>query len=80
MTKSKVIVWLLVALGVACGVASAVMLVVAHLIWTAPRKKLVELDIARDAAGVFVYRSVPFLLLSVLILVSTSIVVAAKKA
>ena len=80
MTKSKVIVWLLVALGVAGGVASAVMLVVAHLIWTAPRKKLMELDIARDAAGVFVYRSVPFLLLSVLILASTSIVVAAKKA
>ena len=72
--------WLLVALGVVCGVASAFMLLVAHLIWTAPRKKLLELDLERDAAGVLVYRSFPLLLLSVLILASTSIVVAAKKA
>ena len=50
MTKSKVMVWLLVALGVVCGVASAFMLLVAHLIWTAPRKKLLELDLERDAA------------------------------
>lgn len=38
-------------LGVACGGASAIMLAVAYLIWIAPRKKLDELDIARDAAG-----------------------------
>jgi ABC-type methionine transport system permease subunit len=74
-------VWSLVALGVTSGVASAVMLVVAHLIFMAPDKKLLELDIDRvDAAAVLVYRSIPFLLLSVLILASTSIVVAAKKA
>jgi hypothetical protein len=35
---------------------------------------LLELDLERDAAGVFVYRSIPLLLLSVLILASTSIV------
>jgi hypothetical protein len=45
MTKSKVMMWSLIALGVVCGVASALQLVVAHLIWTAPRKKLLELDI-----------------------------------
>jgi hypothetical protein len=33
-------VWSLIALGVVSGVASAIMLVVAYLIWTAPRKKL----------------------------------------
>jgi hypothetical protein len=38
-----------------------------------------ELDVDRDAAGVLVYRSFPFLLLSVLILASTLIVAAAKK-
>jgi hypothetical protein len=80
MTKSTVMVWVLIALGVVCGVASAIMLVVAYLIWIAPRKKLLELDLERDATGVLVYRSVPFLLLSWLILASTSIVVAAKKA
>ncbi|HWJ53957.1 MAG TPA: hypothetical protein VNT24_11350 [Propionibacteriaceae bacterium] len=51
MTKSKVMVWSLIALGIVSGVASAIMLVVAYLIWTAPRKKLDELDVARDAAG-----------------------------
>jgi hypothetical protein len=55
-------VLLLVALGVVCGVACAFMLPVAHLIWTAPRKKLLELDVDRDAAGVLVYRSFPLLL------------------
>jgi hypothetical protein len=75
-----VVVWVLVALGVVCGVASAIMLTLAYLIWIAPRKKLLELDLERDAAGVLMYRSVPFLLLSWLILASTSIVVAAKKA
>jgi ABC-type methionine transport system permease subunit len=80
MTKSTVMVWVLVALGITFGVASAIMLVVADLIWTAPRKKLLEFDLERDAVGVLVYRSVPFLLLSWLILASTSIVVAAKKA
>jgi hypothetical protein len=79
MTKSTVMVWVLVALDITFGVASAIMLVVADLIWTAPRKKLLELDLERDAVGVLVYRSVPYLLLSWLILASTSIVVAAKK-
>jgi hypothetical protein len=59
-TKSKVVVWSVIALGLACGAASAIMLAVAYLIWIAPRKKLDELDIARDAAGVLVYRSFPF--------------------
>jgi ABC-type methionine transport system permease subunit len=81
MTKAKVMVWSLIALGVVCGVASALQLVVAHLIWTAPRKKLLELDIDRqDGAWVLVYRSFPFLVLSLLILAATSIVLAAKKA
>jgi hypothetical protein len=44
-------------------------------------KELLALDIDRDdAAGVMVLRGVPLLLLSVLILASTSIVVAAQKA
>jgi hypothetical protein len=59
MTKSKVIVWSLIALGVVCGAASAIMLGVAYFIWTAPRKRLLELDIERDAAGVLAYRSFP---------------------
>jgi ABC-type methionine transport system permease subunit len=80
MTKSTVMVWSLIALGVVSGVASAIMLVVAYLIWTAPRKKLLKLDLERDAAGVLAYRSFPFLVLSVLIFASTSIVLAAKKA
>jgi hypothetical protein len=79
IAKSTVVVWVLVALGVVCGVASAIMLTVTYLIWIAPRKKLLELDLERDAVGVLVYRSVPYLLLSWLILASTSIVVAAKK-
>jgi hypothetical protein len=54
VTKSAVVVWSLVALGVVCGVASAIMLVLAHLIWTAPRQKLLELDIDRqDGAWVW---------------------------
>jgi hypothetical protein len=80
MTKSKVLTWSVIALGVACGGASAIMLAVAYLIWIAPRKKLDELDIARDAAGVLAYRSFPLLVLSVLIFAATSIVLAAKKA
>jgi hypothetical protein len=79
MTRSNVTVWSLIALGVVCGVASAVMLAVAYLVWIAPRKKLLELDLERDAAGVLVYRSFPLLVLSVLIFASTSIVLAAKK-
>jgi heme O synthase-like polyprenyltransferase len=74
MKKSAVVVWLLIALGVVSGVASTAMLIGALFIWTAPRRKLLELDVERDAAGVFVYRSIPLLLLSVLILASTSIV------
>jgi hypothetical protein len=70
MTKSTVMVWSLIALGVVSGVASAIMLVVAYLIWTAPRKKLLKLDLERDAAGVLAYRSFPFLVLSVLIRVN----------
>ena len=65
MTRSNVTVWSLIALGVVCGVASAVMLAVAYLVWIAPRKKLLELDLERDAAGVLVYRSFPLLVLSV---------------
>jgi ABC-type methionine transport system permease subunit len=81
MTKSTVMVWVLVALGVVCGVAGAIMLVLAHLIWTAPRQKFLELDIDRqDGAWVLVYRSFPFLVLSVSTLATTSIVLAAKKA
>jgi Na+/glutamate symporter len=40
---SKVVVWSLIALGVVCGAASAIMLGVAYFIWTAPRKRLLEL-------------------------------------
>jgi ABC-type methionine transport system permease subunit len=81
MTKSKVVVWSVIALGLACSGASAIMLSVAYLIWIAPRKKLDELDIDRDdAAMVLIYRSFPFLVLSVLIFAATSIVLAAKKA
>jgi hypothetical protein len=81
MTKSKVMVWLLIALGVVSGVAGAIILAVAQRIWATPRKELLALDIDRgDYAAVMVYRGVPLLLLSVLILASTSIVVAAKKA
>jgi ABC-type methionine transport system permease subunit len=80
MTRSTVMVWLLVALGVACGLASAIQLVAAHLISVAPSTKLLQLDIDRDdSVAVLVYRSIPFLILSVLILATTSIVVAAKK-
>jgi hypothetical protein len=53
-------VWSLIALGVVSGVASAIMLVVAYLIWTAPRKKLDELDVARDAAGCWPIGVFPF--------------------
>ena len=81
MTKSKVMVWLLIALGVVSGVAGAIILAVAQRIWATPRTELLALDIDRgDYAAVMVYRGVPLLLLSVLILASTSIVVAAKKA
>jgi hypothetical protein len=81
MTKSKVAVWSVIALGLACSGASAIMLAVAYLIWIAPRKKLDELDIDRDdAAMVLIYRSFPFLVLSVLIFAATSIVLASKKA
>jgi hypothetical protein len=79
--KSKsVMVWLLIALGVISGVAGAISLAVAYWIWATPRKELLALDLDPDAAGVMVFRGVPLLLLSVLILASTSIVVAAKKA
>lgn len=80
--KSKaVLVWLLIVLGVISGVAGAISLAVAYWIWATPAKELLALDIDRDdAAGVMVYRGVSLLLLSVLILASTSIVVAAKKA
>jgi hypothetical protein len=79
--KSRsVMVWLLIALGVISGVAGAISLAVAYWIWATPRKKLLALDIDPDAAGVMVFRGVPWLLLSVLILALTSIVVAAKKA
>jgi hypothetical protein len=45
------------------------------------RNKLDKQGENRDAAGgMLVYRSIPFLVLSLLILASTSIVVAAKKA
>ena len=80
LTRSKVTVWSLIALGVVCGVASAVMFAMAYLVWTAPRKKLLELDLERDAAGVLVSRSFPLLVLSVLIFASTSIVPATRKA
>jgi ABC-type methionine transport system permease subunit len=80
MTRSRVMVWLLIALGIACGLASAIQLVVAHLISVAPSKKLLELDIDRDdSVAVLVYRSIPFVVLSLLILATTSIVVGAKK-
>jgi hypothetical protein len=79
--KSKsVMVWLLIALGVISGVAGAISLAVAYWIWATPRKELLALDLDPDAAGVMVFRGVPLLLLSVLILALTSIVVAAKKA
>ena len=79
--KSKlVMVWLLIALGVISGVAGAISLAVAYWIWATPRKELLALDLDPDAAGVMVFRGVPLLLLSVLILALTSIVVAVKKA
>jgi len=79
--KSKsVMVWLLIALGVISGVAGAIRLAVAYWIWAPPRKELLALDLDPDAAGVMVFRGVPLLLLSVLILALTSIVVAVKKA
>jgi hypothetical protein len=71
-------VWLLIALGVISGVAGAISLAAAYWIWTTPRKELLALDIHPDAAGVMVFRGVPLLLLSVLILASTSIGVAAR--
>jgi hypothetical protein len=73
-------VWLLIALGVISGVAGAISLAVAYWIWATPRKELLALDLDPDAAGVMVFRGVPLLLLSVLILALTSIVVAVKKA
>ena len=74
-------VWLLIALGVVSGVAGAIILAVAHRIWATPRKVLLARDIDReDHAAVLLFQGVPLLLLSVLILASTSIVVAAKKA
>jgi len=79
--KSKsVMVWLLIALGVISGVAGAISLAVAYWILATPRKELLALDLDPDAAGVMVFRGVPLLLLSVLILALTSIVVAVKKA
>jgi hypothetical protein len=79
--KSKsVMVWLLIALGVISGVAGAISLAVAYWIWATPRKELLALDLDPDAAGVMVFRGVPLLLLSVLILALTSIVVTVKKA
>jgi hypothetical protein len=79
--SKSVMVWLLIALGVISGVAGAISLAVAYWIWATPAKELLALDIDRDdAAGVMVFRGVPLLLVSVLILASTSIVVAAKKA
>jgi hypothetical protein len=79
--KSKsVMVWLLIALGVISGVAGAISLAVAYWIRATPRKELSALDLDPDAAGVMVFRGVPLLLLSVLILALTSIVVAVKKA
>jgi hypothetical protein len=60
MTKSKVMVWLLIALGVVSGVAGAIILAVAQRIWATPRKELLALDIDRgDYAAVMVYRGVP---------------------
>lgn len=79
MTK-KVMLWLLIALGVVSGLAGAISLGVAYWIWAAPAKELLARDIDRDGtAVVMVFRGVPLLLLSVLILASTSIVVAAKR-
>ena len=78
--KSKsVMVWLLIALGVISGIAGAISLAVAYWIWATPAKELLALDLDPDVAGVMVFRGVPLLLLSVLILASISIVVAAKK-
>ena len=57
----------------------AISLAVAYWIWATPAKELMALDIDRDdAAAVIVFRGVPLLLLSVLILAITTIVVAAK--
>ena len=59
MTKSKVMVWLLIALGVVSGVAGAIILAVAQRIWATPRKELLALDLDPDAAGVMVFRVSP---------------------